>query len=108
MQEKATTKGSCQVISEPVFSQNFRLSQFLNVSLLSRPTKADFIRTKHFLLGFVYRGNKNSDDKESQDVLDGDVSKQLHASVRTANLETSLRLLSCGADPNFLHPVIII
>ena len=30
--------------------------------------------------------------------------RQLHASVRTANLETSLRLLSCGADANYLHP----
>lgn len=34
-----------------------------------------------------------------------DASKQLHSSVRTANLETSLRLLSYGADPNYLHPV---
>lgn len=40
------------------------------------------------------------------DNQDGDVSKQLHSSVRTANLETSLRLLSCGADPNYLHSVI--
>ena len=31
--------------------------------------------------------------------------QQLHASVRTANLETSLRLLASGADPNYVHPV---
>jgi hypothetical protein len=72
---------------------------------LSRPTKADFIRTKHQLLGFVFRGG-NKEDKDSGDLQDGDVSKQLHSSVRTANLETSLRLLSCGADPNYLHQVI--
>nr|CAG4640063.1 EOG090X0784 [Daphnia pulex] len=67
-----------------------------------KPTKADFIRTKHQLLGFVFRGG-NKEDKDSGDSQDGDVSKQLHSSVRTANLETSLRLLSCGADPNYLH-----
>ena len=31
--------------------------------------------------------------------------KQLHSSVRTGNLETSLRLLSLGADPNYFHTV---
>ena len=56
-------------------------------------------------MGFVYRGCK-SEEKDSLDQQELDVSKQLHASVRTANLETSLRLLSCGADPNFLHRVI--
>ncbi|CAG2237389.1 GIT2 [Mytilus edulis] len=29
---------------------------------------------------------------------------QLHSSVRTSNLETCLRLLSKGADPNYFHP----
>ena len=33
-----------------------------------------------------------------------ELSRQLHSSVRTANLETSLRLLSQGADPNYFHP----
>lgn len=67
-----------------------------------KPTKADFIRTKHQLLGFVFRGG-SKDDKDCGDLQDRDVSKQLHSSVRTANLETSLRLLSAGADPNYLH-----
>lgn len=31
--------------------------------------------------------------------------QQLHSSVRTNNLETCLRLLSKGADPNYFHPV---
>ncbi|CAG2227069.1 GIT2 [Mytilus edulis] len=32
------------------------------------------------------------------------VFQQLHSSVRTSNLETCLRLLSKGADPNYFHP----
>lgn len=62
------------------------------------PTKADFIRAKHQMLSFVYRPSR--DDPSGND---GDVSRQLHSSVRTSNLETSLRLLSQGADPNYYH-----
>ncbi|XP_064080865.1 ARF GTPase-activating protein GIT2-like isoform X2 [Macrobrachium nipponense] len=62
------------------------------------PTKADFIRAKHQMLSFVYRPQR--EDSNGSDV---DLSRQLHSSVRTANLETSLRLLSQGADPNFYH-----
>ncbi|RXG73660.1 ARF GTPase-activating protein GIT2 [Armadillidium vulgare] len=61
------------------------------------PNKADFIRAKHQLMSFVYRPNRD----ENLASGDKDVSRQLHASVRTANLETSLRLLSLGADPNY-------
>lgn len=69
-------------------------------SFFFSPTKADFIRAKHQMLTFVNRPGK--DDSYS---LDGDLSKQLHSSVRTSNLETSLRLLSLGADPNYYHEV---
>ena len=31
--------------------------------------------------------------------------QQLHSSVRTTSLETSLRLLSLGADPNYYYAV---
>ncbi|KAK7066924.1 glycerophosphoinositol permease [Halocaridina rubra] len=62
------------------------------------PTKADFIRAKHQMLSFVYRPLR--EDFSGNDV---DISRQLHSSVRTSNLETSLRLLSQGADPNFFH-----
>lgn len=62
------------------------------------PTKADFIRAKHQMLGFVYRPAKDDNNGD-----DADVSRQLHSSVRTSNLETSLRLLSQGADPNYYH-----
>jgi len=63
------------------------------------PNKADFIRSKHQLLSYVFKPAKD-------DVLitESDLSKQLHSSVRTPNLETSLRLLSQGADPNYFHP----
>ncbi|KAK3886364.1 hypothetical protein Pcinc_009469 [Petrolisthes cinctipes] len=63
------------------------------------PTKADFIRAKHQMLAYVYRAAR--DDPTNTD--GGDLSRQLHSSVRTSNLETSLRLLSLGADPNFYH-----
>ncbi|XP_075220348.1 ARF GTPase-activating protein GIT1 [Lycorma delicatula] len=57
------------------------------------PTKADFIRAKHQSLFFILR---SSDGEE-------DLNQQLHSSVRTSNLETSLRLLAQGADPNYFH-----
>lgn len=62
-------------------------------------TKADFIRSKHQSLSFVFRPSK-----EEISTDDADLSQQLHSSVRTNNLETSLRLLSQGADANFFHP----
>ncbi|KAF6017751.1 GIT2 [Bugula neritina] len=62
------------------------------------PTKADFIRAKYQFLAFT----KKYKDEDIGTVTD--LSKQLHSSVRTNNLETSLRLLSLGADPNYLHP----
>ncbi|KAF4529408.1 hypothetical protein B566_EDAN003502 [Ephemera danica] len=63
------------------------------------PTKADFIRAKHQMLAFVYRPSREEGCTE-----DADLSRQLHSSVRTANLETSLRMLAQGADANFFHP----
>lgn len=62
------------------------------------PVKADFIRAKYQFLAYV---NKHK-DLEGNTV--DDFSKQLHSSVRTGNLETSLRLLAAGADPNYIHP----
>ncbi|XP_050410103.1 ARF GTPase-activating protein GIT2 isoform X1 [Patella vulgata] len=61
------------------------------------PNKADFIRAKYQFLSFV---NKQ---KESDVNSIDDVSKELHSSVRTNNVETCLRLLSKGADPNYFH-----
>lgn len=63
-------------------------------------SKAQFIRAKHVNLEFVLKPNLQADDAIS---LENELSKQLHASVRSANLETSLRLLIQGANPNFVH-----
>lgn len=66
------------------------------------PTKSDFIKAKHVNLSFVLKPNLQDDDSFNGN-LETELSKQLHASVRTSNLETSLRLLVQGADPNFFH-----
>lgn len=65
-------------------------------------TKAEFIRAKHVNLSFIL---KSSVQDETNTNLEIELSKQLHASVRAPNLETSLRLLVQGADPNFFHEV---
>ncbi|KAM4809801.1 ARF GTPase-activating protein GIT2 isoform 5-T5 [Rhinophrynus dorsalis] len=64
------------------------------------PNKADFIRAKYQMLAFVHRLPCRDDDS----VTAKDLSKQLHSSVRTGNLETCLRLLSLGAQANFFNP----
>uniref|UniRef100_A0A182JM45 Uncharacterized protein n=1 Tax=Anopheles atroparvus TaxID=41427 RepID=A0A182JM45_ANOAO len=64
------------------------------------PTKADFIRAKHVNLAYVLKPSFQVEEGSS---LELELSKQLHASVRAGNLETSLRLLVQGADPNFFH-----
>uniref|UniRef100_A0A182JS68 Arf-GAP domain-containing protein n=1 Tax=Anopheles christyi TaxID=43041 RepID=A0A182JS68_9DIPT len=64
------------------------------------PTKADFIRSKHVQLTYVLKPTFQVEEGSS---LELELSKQLHASVRAGNLETSLRLLVQGADPNFYH-----
>ncbi|XP_043910394.1 ARF GTPase-activating protein GIT1 isoform X4 [Protopterus annectens] len=64
------------------------------------PTKSEFIRAKYQMLAFVHKLPCRDDDG----VTTADLSKQLHSSVRTGNLETCLRLLSLGAQANFFHP----
>nr|XP_019613017.1 PREDICTED: ARF GTPase-activating protein GIT2 isoform X9 [Rhinolophus sinicus] len=64
------------------------------------PNKAEFIRAKYQMLAFVHRLPCRDDDS----VTAKDLSKQLHSSVRTGNLETCLRLLSLGAQASFFHP----
>ncbi|XP_062890428.1 ARF GTPase-activating protein GIT2a isoform X8 [Mobula hypostoma] len=64
------------------------------------PNKADFIRAKYSMLAYVHRLPCREDDSAAAK----DLSKQLHSSVRTGNLETCLRLLSLGAQANFFHP----
>uniref|UniRef100_A0A8C5FB70 GIT ArfGAP 2 n=1 Tax=Gadus morhua TaxID=8049 RepID=A0A8C5FB70_GADMO len=64
------------------------------------PNKTEFIKAKYQMLAFVHRMPCREDDN----VATKDLSKQLHSSVRTGNLETCLRLLSLGAQANFFHP----
>ncbi|XP_057209808.1 ARF GTPase-activating protein GIT2a isoform X1 [Triplophysa rosa] len=64
------------------------------------PNKTEFIKAKYQMLAFVHRLPCRDDDSPAA----ADLSKQLHSSVRTGNLETSLRLLSLGAQANFFHP----
>ncbi|XP_057320992.1 ARF GTPase-activating protein GIT1 [Microplitis mediator] len=61
------------------------------------PVKADFIRAKHQQLAFVLRPSKDESCSEEE------LSKQLHSSVRTSNLETSLRLIVQGGNPNYFY-----
>ncbi|XP_028269089.1 ARF GTPase-activating protein GIT2a isoform X10 [Parambassis ranga] len=64
------------------------------------PNKSEFIKAKYQMLAFVHRLPCREDDSSTAK----DLSKQLHSSVRTGNLETCLRLLSLGAQANFFHP----
>ncbi|XP_008324091.1 ARF GTPase-activating protein GIT2-like isoform X3 [Cynoglossus semilaevis] len=64
------------------------------------PNKTEFIKAKYQMLAYVHRMPCREDDS----VTSKDLSKQLHSSVRTGNLETCLRLLSLGAQANFFHP----
>ncbi|XP_057687229.1 ARF GTPase-activating protein GIT2a isoform X8 [Corythoichthys intestinalis] len=64
------------------------------------PNKSEFIKAKYQMLAFVHRIPCREDDSSTAK----DLSKQLHSSVRTGNLETCLRLLSLGAQANFFHP----
>ncbi|XP_077943952.1 ARF GTPase-activating protein GIT2b isoform X3 [Gasterosteus aculeatus] len=64
------------------------------------PNKTEFIKAKYQMLVYVHRMPCREDDS----VTANDLSKQLHSSVRTGNLETCLRLLSLGAQANFFHP----
>ncbi|XP_031561938.1 ARF GTPase-activating protein GIT2-like [Actinia tenebrosa] len=63
------------------------------------PTKYNFIKAKYQALQFVHRLASKDDDAATIDYT-----LQLHSCVRTSNLETSLRLLSNGAQPNYIHP----
>lgn len=69
------------------------------------PTKAEFIRAKHVNLSFILKPNVQQMETDDNVNLEIELSKQLHASVRSGNLETSLRLLVQGADPNYFHEV---
>lgn len=65
--------------------------------------KSDFIKTKHLQCAYTFKDSVNYGEG-----IENELGKQLHASVRTPNLETSFRLLVQGADPNYFHDVSLI
>lgn len=67
------------------------------------PVKSDFIRAKHVNLAYALKPTIQSVADDGTVNTEIELSKQLHASVRSSNLETSLRLLVQGADPNYFH-----
>lgn len=87
------------VLLDPSSPKNLKRKP--NPKDLLHPTKADFIRAKHLNLQYVLRPTIQSNEDPA--TVEAELSKQLHASVRTSNLETSLRLLVQGADPNYIH-----
>uniref|UniRef100_A0A0X3PBX0 Arf-GAP domain-containing protein n=1 Tax=Schistocephalus solidus TaxID=70667 RepID=A0A0X3PBX0_SCHSO len=91
------------LLLEPCLTRKAEETQKKNPKVRKKPTpdsplhteKSEFIREKYLFNGFF---------KRPQVVHPDDLNMQLHASVRTAVLETSLYLLALGANPNFIHP----
>ncbi|XP_030764159.1 ARF GTPase-activating protein GIT2 [Sitophilus oryzae] len=61
--------------------------------------KQEYIKAKHQQCLYAFRENY----EDGLLSVENELGKQLHASVRTPNLETSFRLLALGADPNYFH-----
>lgn len=87
-------------------------SPHLHVSIQNRPKKPQpqdpqmpvkeaYIKSKYQDLAYTQKLNSS---KDSANVTVEDYSQQLHASARTNNLETCLRLLALGAQPSYIHP----
>lgn len=65
----------------------------------SLESKMEFIKSKHQNCSFALKHSS----EDGPICVENELGKQLHASVRTANLETSFRLLATGADANYFH-----
>ncbi|XP_026329179.1 ARF GTPase-activating protein GIT2 isoform X2 [Hyposmocoma kahamanoa] len=59
------------------------------------PTKSEFILAKHLRLAYVLRARRDEPPSE--------LGRQLHSAVRSSSLDTALRLLAQGADPNYYN-----
>lgn len=96
--KKPSPTDSLEYVIASIFFVHFFLqfSTYFNDLLLSFRAKRKFIHLKHFLHQFVFRPNSDPFDVRNQ---------ELHSTVRTSALDTTLRLLASGADPNFFHPV---
>uniref|UniRef100_A0A336LJS8 CSON008456 protein n=1 Tax=Culicoides sonorensis TaxID=179676 RepID=A0A336LJS8_CULSO len=84
----------------PISSKNFKPKPSPKDPI--HPNKVDFITAKHVKLMYVLKPNTQQILKENEcGSVELELSKQLHASVRTTNVETSLRLIVQGADVNY-------
>uniref|UniRef100_A0A915PQ10 Arf-GAP domain-containing protein n=1 Tax=Setaria digitata TaxID=48799 RepID=A0A915PQ10_9BILA len=63
------------------------------------PIKENFIKAKYAQMAFALRPARD-DNCISQD----DLNRQLWSCVRTSHVETTMRLLALGADPNYADP----
>lgn len=61
------------------------------------PIKSEFILAKHLRLAYVLKARRDEPPSE--------LGRQLHSAVRSSSLDTAMRLLVQGADPNFYYPV---
>ncbi|CAH0406695.1 unnamed protein product [Chilo suppressalis] len=59
------------------------------------PTKSEFILAKHLRLAYVLRARRDEPPSE--------LGRQLHSAVRSGSLDTAMRLLAQGADPNYYN-----
>ncbi|XP_059061754.1 ARF GTPase-activating protein Git [Achroia grisella] len=59
------------------------------------PIKSEFIQAKHLRLAYVLRARRDEPPSE--------LGRQLHSAVRSSSLDTAMRLLAQGADPNYYN-----
>lgn len=59
------------------------------------PVKSEFIFSKHLRLAYVLRARRDEPPSE--------LGFQLHGAVRSSSLDTAMRLLAQGADPNYYN-----
>ncbi|CAK1552641.1 unnamed protein product [Leptosia nina] len=59
------------------------------------PVKSEFILAKHLRLAYVLRARRDEPPCE--------LGRQLHSAVRSSSLDTGMRLLAQGADPNYYN-----
>lgn len=82
---------------DPSSSSKFKRKPLPNDPVL--PSKEVFIKAKYVDHAFIRKPSKD-DEPWSAD----DVNKQLWSCVRTAHVDTTLRLLAMGADVNYVDP----
>uniref|UniRef100_A0A0K0D3D2 Arf-GAP domain-containing protein n=1 Tax=Angiostrongylus cantonensis TaxID=6313 RepID=A0A0K0D3D2_ANGCA len=80
---------------DPSSSSKFRRKPLPNDPVL--PTKEAFIKAKYVDHLFIRKPSKDGEPWSSDDV-----NKQLWSCVRTAHVDTTLRLLAMGADVNYV------